>query len=476
MIRKAFAALAGPALLGLLLLPGTASAQSAISGVVRDSSEAVLPGVTIEISSPALIEKVRDRRDGYSGPLRRARSPPGVYKVTFALTGFRDLHSGGTSSCRRTSLPPSTREHESRSAGRVGHGVGAVAGRRRAERSADDGIAARSARRGSRAAHVSSRGQRWRSGTKVSDQNVGGARSAVNPRLTAHERHQGHDHRCRRHEDEHAGRRRRQPSGSQRRHDPGNHRADRRPRRRGVRPAVRIINLIPSEGGNSFSGATFIGYTDSSFQSDNLTARAPGAGAADARLRRYDLRRRTSRSAARSSRTSCGSSARIAMSATTTSWPTAFIRTAARRLRPARPELHGAADVAGIAKQQVHDLQRLPDEVRRPRLHLGRWTSRRPPAGGPAARVHGRGEMDLDSDRQAAVRRWLRRQRQSYTEKYQPGILKERRSRPSGTPTPAARTSRSQHDDDGEHAGDLHLQLPLHDDRHRRPTSPARTP
>jgi hypothetical protein len=44
---------------GLLILPGVARAQSAMAGVVRDPSAAVLPGVTVEASSPALIEKVR---------------------------------------------------------------------------------------------------------------------------------------------------------------------------------------------------------------------------------------------------------------------------------------------------------------------------------------------------------------------------------------------------------------------------------
>ena len=45
--------------LGCLFIPGIAAAQSAIAGVVRDSSGAVLPGVTVEASSPALIEKTR---------------------------------------------------------------------------------------------------------------------------------------------------------------------------------------------------------------------------------------------------------------------------------------------------------------------------------------------------------------------------------------------------------------------------------
>jgi hypothetical protein len=42
-----------------ILLPAIASAQASIAGVVRDTSGAVLPGVTVEAASPALIEKVR---------------------------------------------------------------------------------------------------------------------------------------------------------------------------------------------------------------------------------------------------------------------------------------------------------------------------------------------------------------------------------------------------------------------------------
>ena len=49
----------GLVLAALMSLPATAFAQSAISGVVRDTSGAVLPGVTVEASSPALIEKTR---------------------------------------------------------------------------------------------------------------------------------------------------------------------------------------------------------------------------------------------------------------------------------------------------------------------------------------------------------------------------------------------------------------------------------
>ena len=44
-------------LAALVLLPAAAYAQASVAGVVRDSSGAVLPGVTVEASSPALIEK-----------------------------------------------------------------------------------------------------------------------------------------------------------------------------------------------------------------------------------------------------------------------------------------------------------------------------------------------------------------------------------------------------------------------------------
>ena len=42
----------------LFLLPALAAAQASLTGVVRDSSGGVMPGVTVEAASPALIEKV----------------------------------------------------------------------------------------------------------------------------------------------------------------------------------------------------------------------------------------------------------------------------------------------------------------------------------------------------------------------------------------------------------------------------------
>src|SRR5687768_11339739 len=63
----------------LLVLPSAAFAQASITGVVRDPSGAVLPGVTVEASSPALIEKVRSVVTDGSGQYRIVTLPPGAY-------------------------------------------------------------------------------------------------------------------------------------------------------------------------------------------------------------------------------------------------------------------------------------------------------------------------------------------------------------------------------------------------------------
>ena len=66
-----------------LLLPAPARAQSSITGVVRDTSGAVLPGVTVEASSPALIEKVRSATTDGNGQYRIVDLRAGSYTVTF---------------------------------------------------------------------------------------------------------------------------------------------------------------------------------------------------------------------------------------------------------------------------------------------------------------------------------------------------------------------------------------------------------
>jgi Carboxypeptidase regulatory-like domain len=78
-----------------VVLPAAAYAQASITGVVRDTSGAVLPGVTVEASSPALIEKVRSAVTDGSGQYRIVDLRPGTYAVSFALTGFSGVKREG---------------------------------------------------------------------------------------------------------------------------------------------------------------------------------------------------------------------------------------------------------------------------------------------------------------------------------------------------------------------------------------------
>jgi len=81
----------------VLLVSGIASAQgtSAIAGVVRDTSGAVLPGVTVEAASPALIEKTRSVVTDSEGQYKVLDLPGGTYTVTFSLTGFSTVKREG---------------------------------------------------------------------------------------------------------------------------------------------------------------------------------------------------------------------------------------------------------------------------------------------------------------------------------------------------------------------------------------------
>jgi hypothetical protein len=89
-LRKALFVLA---FLGLA--PSMAFAQASIVGVVRDASGGVLPGVTVEAASPALIEKVRSVVTDDTGQYRIENLRPGAYTVTFTLPGFSTLKREG---------------------------------------------------------------------------------------------------------------------------------------------------------------------------------------------------------------------------------------------------------------------------------------------------------------------------------------------------------------------------------------------
>jgi hypothetical protein len=84
-------------LASLLLLVPSAWAQQAsgIAGVVKDTSGAVLPGVTVEASSPALIERVRAVVTSGEGRYNIIDLRPGTYVVTFSLPGFNTARREG---------------------------------------------------------------------------------------------------------------------------------------------------------------------------------------------------------------------------------------------------------------------------------------------------------------------------------------------------------------------------------------------
>src|SRR5580765_3676990 len=79
----------------LVLFPATARAQSAIAGVVKDTSGAVLPGVTVEASSDVLIEKTRSVVTDGAGQYKIVDLRPGTYVVTFTMTGFSTIRREG---------------------------------------------------------------------------------------------------------------------------------------------------------------------------------------------------------------------------------------------------------------------------------------------------------------------------------------------------------------------------------------------
>src|SRR5581483_7848406 len=82
-------------LLSVLYLPIVAFAQGSIAGIVKDPSGAVLPGVLVEASSPALIEKVRNVVTDGGGQYRVEDLRPGTYAVTFSLNGFSTVKREG---------------------------------------------------------------------------------------------------------------------------------------------------------------------------------------------------------------------------------------------------------------------------------------------------------------------------------------------------------------------------------------------
>src|SRR5262245_59561148 len=83
------------AVAALSLLPATAHAQSTLTGVVKDTSGGVIPGVTVEAGSPVLIEKTRTVVTDETGGYRIVELRPGTYTLTFSLEGFSTVTREG---------------------------------------------------------------------------------------------------------------------------------------------------------------------------------------------------------------------------------------------------------------------------------------------------------------------------------------------------------------------------------------------
>src|SRR5947208_13367786 len=77
------------------LVPSALYAQATLAGTVKDASGAVLPGVTVEAASPALIEKTRSAVTDATGQYRIESLQPGTYTVTFTLSGFSTMKREG---------------------------------------------------------------------------------------------------------------------------------------------------------------------------------------------------------------------------------------------------------------------------------------------------------------------------------------------------------------------------------------------
>ena len=254
--------------LSFCLLPGIAWAQSEITGVVTDASGAVLPGVTVEAASPALIEKVRTAITDEAGRYAIVNLRPGTYTVTFSLAGFssfvRDqmvLPSDFTATINAELNVGTVQETVTVSGEAPTVDVSSTQRTTVVERELLDSLPTGRTFQAIGSLVV---------GIRVSEPNVGGARSAINQRLVAY--------------------------GSVAKDttiavdgmkastviDGGDDQAD---HNEAMTAEVTVqtsgltadvarggphVNLIPREGGNTLSSTTYLGYTDGAWQSNNL--------------------------------------------------------------------------------------------------------------------------------------------------------------------------------------------------------------
>jgi len=269
MRRNGPARIAAVVVVGLLVAATRASAQSAITGLVKDATGAVMPGVSVEASSEALIERTRTAVTDTQGRYTIIDLRPGVYKVAFTIQGFATFVAAGIS------LPSdfTATVNAEMKLGAMEESV-TVAGQspvvdvQNAQRTT---VLDRELLDAVPVARMYQAEGALAVGTKVSDQNVGGARAAVNPRLTAHmsvtkDTTIDVD-----------GMKMNTLVGGGDSHPDHNDAMSQEITVQTAALGAEVsaggphLNLIPREGGNRFSGATYAGYTNGSFQSNNLT-------------------------------------------------------------------------------------------------------------------------------------------------------------------------------------------------------------
>jgi len=269
MFRTSFPRIASAVLLVLLLWPASAFAQSAITGQVKDATGAVLPGVTVEATSDALIERTRTAFTDAQGRFTIIDLRPGTYKVVFTIQGFStfvaadvSLPSDFTATVNADMKVGAVEESVTVS------GQSPVVDVQNAQRTT---VLPRELLDAVPVARMYQAEGALAVGTKVSDQNVGGARAAVNPRLTAHmsvtkDTTIDVD-----------GMKMNTLVGGGDSHPDHNDAMSQEITVQTAALGAEVsaggphLNLIPREGGNTFSGATYVGYTNGSFQTDNLT-------------------------------------------------------------------------------------------------------------------------------------------------------------------------------------------------------------
>jgi hypothetical protein len=259
-----------------LLIPAAASAQSSISGLVKDASGGVLPGVTVEASSPALIERARAVVTDDQGRYAIVDLRPGLYKVTFTLQGFTTFVRDGID------LPANftATVNADLRIGAIEESV-TVTGE---SPLVDVSNAQRTAVLKRDLIDAIPTGRTYAQlgllavGVRPSAQAVGGARTATQQRLLAHGQapkdntvaidgmkmnsmYLGGETQAN-HNDAMVQEATVQTTSLGAEVSAG-----------GV-----VVNLIPREGGNTFSGSIYAGYTGSSFQGDNLTPELQARG------------------------------------------------------------------------------------------------------------------------------------------------------------------------------------------------------